>query len=684
MKFKKIFLSAALLLSAAALQAQEVREVSLPELGTSKNYPSYRAPLKPGRLLKLPVGSIKPAGWIGEMLQRQGKGLNGSLPTISKWLDKNNNQWLSGKGDHGWEEVPYWLRGYSSLAYILNDDAMKREAQVWFDGVLRSQRPDGFFGPQNKSKERVEVWAQMVMLRALQTYYEHSHDARVLTLMKNYFHWELAQDDKSFLKAYWENRRIGDNEWSVVWYYNQTGDTSVLPLIDKIHRNGCDWTKKEKLPDRHGVNVAQGFREPATYYLYKGDSALINATYNNYWLIRNVFGQVPGGMYCADENTRDGYIDPRQGAETCAMVEQIASDGLLMGITGDGFWADNCEDVAFNSLPAALTEDLRALRYFTSPNMAISNGGAHAPFIQIGGPAHLVMTSVSSRCCQHDHGMGWPYYAEHMVMATTDGGLAAMLYGTATTTAKVGSGKTISLIETSNYPFEEGAKFTIRTKGGVRFPLYLRIPSWAKGNSVSVNGKVVASNGTPGKYIRIDRKWKNNDRVELSMPMKLTAHVWKANKNSVSLNYGPLTFSLKIKEKYVKRNPLDKDVTFSRRPQQASLDLSQWPTYELFADSPWNYSLLVDSTYMPVDYEVVHKPWPKNNFPFSHDTAPIEIKAKGQLVPSWGFDEYKGVKTTETLPDAADPRDNKVDSLTLIPMGAARIRISAFPNNQKQ
>ena len=52
-------------------------------------------------------------------------------------------------------------------------------------------------------------------------------------------------------------------------------------------------------------------------YLANGDSAMLTATYNVHDLIRRTYGQVPGGMFGADENARIGYIDPRQGTETC-------------------------------------------------------------------------------------------------------------------------------------------------------------------------------------------------------------------------------------------------------------------------------------------------------------------------------------------------------------------------------
>ena len=69
---------------------------------------------------------------------------------------------------------------------------------------------------------------------------------------------------------------------------------------------------------------------------------MLQATYRAFDEMRRRFGQMPGGMYAADENARAGYYDPRNGAETCAIVEQMASDEILMGITGDIFWADHC------------------------------------------------------------------------------------------------------------------------------------------------------------------------------------------------------------------------------------------------------------------------------------------------------------------------------------------------------
>ena len=101
----------------------------------------------------------------------------------------------------------------------------------------------------------------------------------------------------------------------------------ILPI--KFISNTADWTQQNNLPNWHNVNIAQCFREPATYYMQTKDSTIFNATYNDFYLIRNLYGQVPGGMFGADENARKGYNDPRQAVETCGMVEQMASDEIL-------------------------------------------------------------------------------------------------------------------------------------------------------------------------------------------------------------------------------------------------------------------------------------------------------------------------------------------------------------------
>jgi len=645
----------------------------------TKNYIQNRTPLLSLNFIKLPVGSVRPQGWLSEVLNRQKDGLNGHLSEISAWLDKKNNAWLGTGNDYGWEEVPYWLKGYGDMAYILGDKKMIDEAKTWIEAVFESQRPDGYFGPWIEKNGKPDLWGNMIMLRCLQSYYEYSGDRRVIDLMTKYFKWQLNLPDDRFLKDYWENSRGGDNLLSVYWLYNITGDKFLLELAEKTHRNTANWQQRSSLPNWHNVNIAQCFREPASYYMLSKDSSSLIATYNDFRLIRNTFGQVPGGMFGADENARMGYIDPRQGTETCGFVEQMASDELLLMMTGDPFWAEHCENVAFNSFPASMMPDMKSLRYITSPNQSISDSKNHHPGIDNNGP-FLAMNPFSSRCCQHNHGQGWPYYIEHLVMATSDNGIAAAIFGACTVSAKVSDGKSVEIVEDSNYPFEESICFTINPSEKVSFPFYIRIPMWTENSTVSVNGKPIAVKLLPGKYLCLEREWKKGDRVVLEIPMKLTQSVWTVNQNSRSIYYGPLTFSLKIKENYKQVSSTETAIGDSK--WQKNADAAKWPSYEIYPGSDWNYALVIDETQpLEKNFEVVKKKWPSNNYPFTVDDAPIEIKASGKKLLTWQIDQY-GLTGELPIPENRKFAPETED-ITLIPMGAARLRISAFPVYEK-
>lgn len=642
------------------------------------SYIGNREPLKPLSFIKLPVGDIQPDGWLKKYLLLQKDGLTGRLGEISAWLEKKNNAWLMSGGDHGWEEVPYWLKGYGNLAYILQDPAMIAETKTWIEAAIGSQREDGYFGPVNERKGRKELWANMIMLWCLQSYYEYAQDARVIDLMTAYFKWQLTVPDEKFLKDYWENSRGGDNLYSVYWLYNITGDNFLLDLAEKIHRNTADWTDEAHLPNWHNVNIAQCFREPATYYMLSGDSADLQATYNVHNLVRRIYGQVPGGMFGADENARLAYIDPRQGTETCGFVEQMASDEMLLRMTGDPFWAEHCEDVAFNSYPAAVMPDFRALRYITCPNHVISDSKDHKPGIDNGGP-FLAMNPFSSRCCQHNHAQGWPYYVENLVLASADNGIAAAIYGACRANVKVGAHSVpVTLKEETNYPFEEEIRFTLNMKADkVDFPFYLRIPSWCQDAQIEINDTDVDTELVPGRYVRIGRTWKDGDVVTLKIPMALSVKRWQINKNSASVNYGPLTYSLLIQEDYKKVNSEENAIWDSK--WQEGVDVNAWPTYEIYPGSSWNYALKLNGADLEDNLKVEKRDWPADDFPFTVQSVPLMIKAKGRKVSSWKIDKYG---LCGTLPEESCDKSDTLEDITLIPMGAARLRISSFPVTQ--
>jgi len=666
-RLSRFLLTAVLLtLTGSFVAAASVQVVSAPPT-TEKNdfYVSNQAPLTPEALIKLPIGAIEPEGWVRRQLELQADGFIGHLTEISRFLKKDGNAWLSptGEGHSPWEEVPYWLKGFGDTGYVLGDRRIMDEAKIWIEGILNSRQDDGWFGPiGNKTGSRrqegsPDLWPNMIALNALQSYYEFTGDKRVIDLMTAYFKWELTVPDETFLPPFWQQQRAGDNMATVYWLYNRTGDAFLLELAEKIHNNMARWD--ETVASWHNVNIAECFRAPATFYQQSHDRHDLMAAERNYAMVWGIYGEVPGGMFGGDENCRKGYYGPRQAIETCASVEFMLSCEMLVKITGDLTWADRCEDVAFNTLPPALTADHKGLHYLTSPNVCQLDHTNKAPGIQNGGQM-LSYNPHAYRCCQHNVSHGWPYYAENLWMATPDNGLAAVLYAASQVTAKVGDGQEVTLRAQTHYPFEETIRMTVSTDEPVEFPLYLRVPGWCKDAELRINGKKVDVAARAKSFIVVDRQWKQSDRIELTFPMEIGLRYWLRNGDCVSVDRGPLTYSLKIGEKYTRYGGTD-----------------EWPALDVYPTTPWNYGLVIDPA-KPVaaQFDVTTKPWPEDYQPFVTTAAPIEITAKAKKIPNWQPDQRGLIDEVQQSPVKSD---EPTETVTLIPMGCARLRISAFP-----
>ena len=104
-------------------------------------YTSNRPPLLPSRLIKLPIGAITPKGWLRRQLELERDGMTGHLAEISSYCKFEGNAWASpqGQGHSPWEDLPYWLKGYGDLGYVLKDEATVRQARRWIDAMLAGQ-----------------------------------------------------------------------------------------------------------------------------------------------------------------------------------------------------------------------------------------------------------------------------------------------------------------------------------------------------------------------------------------------------------------------------------------------------------------------------------------------------------------------------------------------------------------
>jgi DUF1680 family protein len=103
------------------------------------------------------------------------------------------------------------------------------------------------------------------------------------------------------------------------------------------------------------------------------------------------------------------------------------------------------------------------------------------------------------------------------------------------------NGAAVSLTQEGAYPFEDHVRFTVMSSTPMEFTLHLRIPAWAEGASVVVNGTRQSGLAKLGEFAAIRREWKSGDRVELELPLKMRLEAIDArHTDTVALLRGPL------------------------------------------------------------------------------------------------------------------------------------------------
>jgi hypothetical protein len=170
---------------------------------------------------------------------------------------------------------------------------------------------------------------------------------------------------------------------------------------------------------------------------------------------------------------------------------------------------------------------------------------------------------------------------------------------------------------------------------------------------LEVNGCVLDS-GRPGAYCSVTREWRNDDSIVLTLPMRVKTSSWFSN--SAGIERGPLVFALQIGEDWKQLRGLE--------------PFADW---EVYPTSPWNFALLLDSENPWKSFSVHVKQVPFQ--PFDSLDSPIVLKGKGRQLKEWGLED----NSAGTLPISPLSSDEPIEDLSLIPYGAAKLRIAEFP-----
>ncbi len=628
------------------------------------SFVANRAPLQPSAFYPLPLGAVRPTGWLRDQLQIQASGLSGHLDET--WADVGpNSGWLGGTGE-SWERGPYFLDGLVPLAYLLNDARLRSKAQKYIDWTLTHQATDGMIGPATNN----DWWPRMVMLKVLEQYQEVTGDPRVIPVLTRYFAHQLEALPARPLRD-WGKFRWQDNALAVIWLYNRTGDPKLLDLVRLLHQQGHDWqaqyanfqytqiitpqfiklNEDQGLGDialsTHGVNNGQAIKSAAVWWLLSGKTVDRDGV-NTMLAALDKYHGLPNGMFSCDEHFAGR--NPSQGSELCTVVETMYSLEQSLAILGDASLGDRLEKLAFNALPGTISDDMWSHQYNQEPNQ-VECSLHHKPWTTDGPESNLFGLEPNFGCCTANFHQGWPKFAASLWMASADNGLVAAAYSPCEVDTVIGETR-VRLHEETDYPFRGKVSIAVNPASPLKFPLRLSIPGWASNASIRINGK---SQPTPeaASFVRIERTWKSGDIVELDFPMP--PRLTRGFNESISIERGPLVLSYPIAESWVKLR--DRGMT------------ADW---QIFPASSWNYALAVNATNVA---QLPTKESPLGAAPFALKATSVQVEVEARQLPSWRA--VDGV--ADPVPASPVSSNEPLQKITLVPYAAAKLRITAFP-----
>ncbi|WP_219416478.1 beta-L-arabinofuranosidase domain-containing protein [Pseudonocardia nigra] len=638
--------------------------------------------LAPAALRPLPLGQLRPSGWLRDRLRLQADGLAGHLDEF--WPDVAESAWIGGTAE-GWERGPYWLDGVVSLAFLLDDPALIAKVTRWIEHILEHQGDDGWLGPRGGDPSAqhhaeygdLDVWPRMIVLKALLQYEDATADPRVLPAALRFARLLDALLDRWPLHE-WGRSRWADLVWVLHELHDRTGEDWLLALADTARRQGYDWFSwaqdlpyREKVPDAtlrrfqeraggvwmnddflatHGPNVAMGLKSMPVWWRRTGDD-------DHRALFAGMIEQLDAhhgqanGLFSCDEHLAGRH--PSQGSETCAVVEYLFS--LEVALEAWGYAepvAGRLERLALNALPASVSPDEWAHQYVQQANQVIAHVTEDRVYTNNGPDANVFGLQPHFGCCTANRHQGWPKYVSRLWMRSADAGLIALSYAPCTIdTAVAGAGVQVEVA--GDHPFRDEVRITVRADGPAEFPLRLRVPGWADAPDLVVDGGP-AEAMTAGTLHELRRDWAGEHTLVLRLPAPVRAT--RRYHDAVAVERGPLVFALAVGEDWRQ---------VGGEPPHAD--------WEVRPTTPWNYALEFDPDEPGTAVHVEHLP--VGTRPFAPDGAPVRLHVRGRRVAGWELEHGAAAAPPPSPVRPAGP----LEDLVLLPYGCTNLRVTELP-----
>lgn len=588
---------------------------------------------------------LKPKGWLKRQLEIQANGLSGNLDKV--WRDVKDSKWIGGEAE-GWERVPYWLDGFIPLAYLLENEDMIARARKYIEAIMQAQRPDGWICPCSEEEiPSYDTWAVQLITKVLTVYYECSGDERVPQViyktLRNYYDLLSSGTIKLFD---WGKHRWYECFIAIRFLKERYQEEWIDDLGRILKEQGFDYGEAVETWKRplnkwtqytHIVNLAMMLKAEAVSCDILKESYTDRAEY--FYEILDKYNGTPVGLFTGDECLSG--LSPIQGTELCAVAEQMYSYELLYAYTGDKKWAERLEVLAFNALPATISDDMWAHQYVQMSNqIACQKFPGRSLFRTNDSEAHLFGLEPNFGCCTANFNQAWPKFALSAFMHNENTIVSAV-----PVPAELKTDDVCITLETE-YPFKN--ELVYRIDAGKAVQLVVRIPSFAE--NVKIDGETV--NAAEEQVFDVYGK------KEIRITFETTAHYVERPYQLKSVKCGSLIFSLPIKYEKVKHE-YEKDGVERKYP---------YCDYEYVGKSDWNYG------YCGEIFSVERKPVDK--VPFSSENPPVILKTSVRKIP-WGLED--GFETVcAKVPESLEPI-GEAEIAELYPYGCAKLRMTELP-----
>ena len=590
---------------------------------------------------------LKPRGWIKRQLEIQAEGLCGKLDEV--WPDVGESGWIGGNWE-AWERMPYWLDGFVPLAYLLENGDMIARAKKYMDTILENQENDGWICPC-KEAERIkyDTWALQLFTKVMVVYYECSGDERIpealYRVLRNYYDLLEAGQIKLFG---WAQYRWFETLIAIRFVHKRCNEDWLLELATILKEQGIDFTENEKhwytplykviLPT-HIVGIAMMLKWEALCCELLGDEYQDLA--QEYYDILYKYNGTPVELFTGDEHLAG--LSPIHGTELCAVVEQMYSYEHLFAYTGDNKWAERLEVVAFNALPATISEDTWTHQYVQQSNqIACVEFPGKSIFGTVGPAANTFGLAPNYGCCTANYGQGWPKLALFAYVYNGDTVLNSLMIPAELNT------KDIHISLKTEYPFKNTATYTIKSKKDFTFKI--RIPSFAE--KLRVDGKPVVADDLSFAIMA-------NTTREISVSFETKPYFLERPYDLHTVKCGSLVFSVPIQYKTKMLEYVGKTGAVRKFP---------YCDYHLFPTTDWNYGY-VRSKLSVENREV-------SDVPYSLEKPPVVVKALVRKI-DWGY-EHGYDTVCAKVPNSRTPL-SETEEMVLVPYGCAKLRMTELP-----